>query len=62
MPSEPERTSSSPTDAEDTAILDPVPGAPVPGGGYGDRLAEDAFDHPYSCAHSRSGPVPTGAR
>ncbi|MCH5677809.1 hypothetical protein [Streptomyces gilvus] len=61
MPPGPEQTSPSPTDAEHTAILDAVQGAPTPGG-YGDRFAEDAFDYPSSSAHSWSaGPAPTGA-
>ncbi|MFI7405637.1 hypothetical protein ACIBW9_35050 [Streptomyces sp. NPDC049541] len=45
MPSEPELTPASPADAEQTAILDAVDGAPAPRG-YGDRFAEDAFDYP----------------
>ncbi|MET7480193.1 hypothetical protein ABZT17_38375 [Streptomyces sp. NPDC005648] len=60
MPPGPEQTSSSPTDAEQTAILAAVPGAPTPGG-YGDRFAEDAFDYPSSSTHSWSaGPAATG--
>lgn len=61
MPPEPEQTFSSPADVEETAILDPVPGAPAPGG-YGDRFAEDAFDYPSSTSHSWSADqAPTGA-
>ncbi|MEW2306773.1 hypothetical protein AB0958_43770 [Streptomyces sp. NPDC006655] len=51
MPPEPEQPSSSPTDTEETTILEPVSDAPVPGG-YGDRFAEDAYDYPSSTAHS----------
>ncbi|MFF9363923.1 hypothetical protein [Streptomyces griseoluteus] len=61
MPPEPEQSFSSSTDAEETAILDPVPGAPAPGG-YGDRLADDAFDYPSSTSHSWSADqAPTAA-
>lgn len=60
MPPEPEQTSSSPTGAEETAILEPVLGAAAPGG-YGDRFAEDAFDYPSSTARAWSDPVPGGA-
>lgn len=60
MPPEPEQTSSPPTDAEQTAILDPVPGAPATGS-YGDRFEEDAFDYPSSGAYSWSvDPAPRG--
>ncbi|MCG7209400.1 hypothetical protein [Streptomyces arenae] len=59
MPPEPEQTSSAPTDAEETTILDPVSRAPAPGG-YGGRFAEDAFDYPSSTAHSFcADPAPT---
>ncbi|WP_333740098.1 hypothetical protein [Streptomyces sp. IBSBF 2806] len=61
MPPEPEPTSSPPTDAEQTAILDPVPGAPATGS-YGDRFEEDAFDYPSSSTHSWSAdPTPGSA-
>ncbi|MFF0001580.1 hypothetical protein [Streptomyces avermitilis] len=52
MPSEPEHAPASLPDAEQTAILDAVPGAPAPSG-YGDRFAEDAFDYPLTAGHAR---------
>ncbi|MFF7987153.1 hypothetical protein ACFZDK_50145 [Streptomyces sp. NPDC007901] len=61
MPPVPEQSSSPPADAEQTAILDPVPGASS-AGGYGDRFEEDAFDYPSSGAHSWSADLaPRGA-
>ncbi|MEU5278569.1 hypothetical protein AB0G87_19395 [Streptomyces asoensis] len=45
MPSEREHVPVSHPDAEQTAILDAVPGTATPRG-YGDRFAEDAFDYP----------------
>lgn len=60
MPSEPWRASASPTDTEQTAIFDTVPGASAPHG-YGDRFEEDAFDYPSPQAtHARSADAASG--
>ncbi|WP_250400433.1 hypothetical protein [Streptomyces cellostaticus] len=49
MPTDTEHASPSFSDAEETAILDAVPGVSAPVG-YGDRFAEDALDYPSSSA------------
>lgn len=47
MPPEPEPARVVAAEADETAILDALPGAP---GGYGDRFAADAFDYPSPSA------------